>query len=1356
MTSYDDTTSAYRLEELLSSFYRIQKVTKVNYHQYISKSQDDQWSIQMELLLRKQDPKNLVAVLSKELWCFSVNDDPIPELPQRDPKKNEMTEIEPDKSGEFTSDYSKPNLPPPYALFLKALRRAIYINMALESNSQVIPYGNACIPHNIQNGSPNPLILLEPHLFANGDLSIAACVKNIGLFSLREDDINDQFLREHALYLAPSAVRMYIQRTNKQNYLSPPPVNADLLLMTLSVSHGISFKDKKSVKWVTVIPYLNHLNGYTPIVASYLKLPPDVRSIVWPLELCYAQPAAKISSGTEEAACFESFQDVLEVIDDFIQVRQTSAYRTPGSSGNLGTNPLSTGGAFTEQFQQFYKNPSSVGNTHLRISPIGVNNNISPIYTGIDKVMSNTITNNESFNPAFNSTPNTNRDGNQLFNDRKQEHLETNLTPLKSEIERRIILGGSMDDIGNDKELFGDEDEDEDGDNDKISNDDESNHSNSSEIREELDVSMTNEDEDEDLFGDKDDTPTDEQKKSTKTDEITEDMFGMSDDEETNWTNSGTGDQFYMDSNESGRLPLRRPNMKRKYLDIPIDEMTLSNSPLYMDPGAPLPVETPRDRRKSVFAPLTFNPIIENNVDNKYKNGGKFSISPGQNDEALKFDISTGEFSSSEDEDTDSSFEGLDYNSLKQEQEPTISDPPYLHFQSIQGMQDSVSPNLLSNNYQIASEQFNKDGSNSIWKLPHQELQSPLKNIDQSLKVQDNSTDIVDGLHSIQTTGEETPLTDQSSRSEGIDDKKEKMTDKYQFNSLPFLLRHMPLSSIPEIFITTNPTITRTKNDQESLDLLCEQIVFDFNILENLRIPQIQYEGVSIDQDGLISNTMHKLFPQFEQLDGNEMITKFYTIKEPFVYVKKHHETIKIRSNSQPFAKFLNLKPPEQIKNFKFLLLTTSFKDDCASFVSTLSQTYTSQEFGFCELLKLNSDEPSGLIYLKDFEKNKLLLLAAQIVSYCSTNKTSNNDATLMIILPLADKSLFKLLSSIKVFQIIRNEVKAKIPNIDLFLKTVPLDFIKNPLTSVDEYYNVCASIFNILMPKSSKFTTIAHKLPDEVKFRTLQAHNEPSYIHYDAYIHLAYSRSIDKQWIFGALSDSSGKENIIKSWYVGTSKSLFDEACQQLWNLALGLAGKKYGKICLILTRLDGILPDDELMNWRRLSGRNVHLAVVCVDDNTKVSFYDGDKLYPTFKPIYKDEKLSNTFNRNNMDDYEIRNVDDDIHGVIFRNPFPLANSQHRCAIKSGALVKFKRTAGDSLLDKFEVNLLNCPHSDSTRLLELILQEFRTLAGLNVWFGVSNGEDAHIPWHVLAVKKMMRTLVHINVDTEHQQEEVK
>ena len=120
--------------------------------------------------------------------------------------------------------------------------------------------------------------------------------------------------------------------------------------------------------------------------------------------------------------------------------------------------------------------------------------------------------------------------------------------------------------------------------------------------------------------------------------------------------------------------------------------------------------------------------------------------------------------------------------------------------------------------------------------------------------------------------------------------------------------------------------------------------------------------------------------------------------------------------------------------------------------------------------------------------------------------------------------------------------------------------------------------------------------------FRNHQAGGGTGVIQYDSFVHLAYARSVDKKWVFAVLSSSDGRSNIVKTWYVGSSKKLFDEACTRLWELGSSLAGKQYGKICLVLTRLNGTLPDDELMNWRRLSGRNVHLAVVCVDDNTKI----------------------------------------------------------------------------------------------------------------------------------------------------------
>ncbi|SMN20954.1 similar to Saccharomyces cerevisiae YDR443C SSN2 Subunit of the RNA polymerase II mediator complex [Maudiozyma saulgeensis] len=1395
----DPTPIHYRLEDVFSSFYKINTIQKINYEQYIPKNQDERWSIQMELQLRKQDPKTLVALLSKELWRFSINDDTIPPLPLGDNNENSITTVDsnisendeksiitPEKTGEFTADYSKPNLPPYYALFLKALRKSIYINLALNSNNTLVQFGNACIPLNNENNDKNFLLQIEPHLFSNSDLALSICVKNLEFSQLKEESLNSSYLRSHALYMAPSGIRAYIKTTTKQKYLVSPPNNADILLDTLFTSHGINLKGKKNMKWISLIPHLGHLNGQTPSVGSYMIPPSETRSITWPLDLCLVQSSFDNVSGKMDAVSSDDFQNAIDMIDDFIQIKQTSAYRTPGSSGAMGTNPMSTGGPYTEQLQPINKKSVSSVNGNLGLSPLGgtqstlrntgvldAGNNllsnsrgISPQYSTIERLAPNPA---DAFTGEFSTTPiNNENNNNQLFNDRKHD---LRMNPLKMDTDKPMTI---MDDVlddnnGDNKELFGDDDEDMIDPKDKIIG---------SVTQDKNLPSNPISDDDEDLFGETSEEDSKPLVSKLTSDEITEDMFGMSDDEEGNnrssTKNTGKSKDISSDSfpeiNEAFETP-KKQNLKRKYLDIPIDEMTLSNSPLYMDPGAPLPVETPRERRKSVFAPLTFNPKIENNVDNKYKNGGKFSFSPSQKEEALKFDVSNGEISSSEEEDSDSSLDSFDYPNIKNDLrslDGNINDQPYSQLTTTQ---DNLPTGLLSGVFNGSSELYNnREGSNSIWRLPPSEIpqtDSPLKSIEASIPSPLEGSNQSDNFGKVLNVGNfkenessasrnvsdsSKPFNSSTSDSGNDSSTSESFTTIKQHTSsnIPFLLRHMPLSSIPDVFLYKNPTVTININDPDILNQLCEQIVFDYSLLKNFGLPNHEYQGVNIEPNGLVSKTLSSLFNNFEQIAGNTLINKIFPIKEPFVFVKKQDELIKVRSCVQEYVKFLNFKAPFGIKNFKFLLLTNSFKNDCLSFVSTLSQTYISQEFGFCELLKLSDEDANGLINVKDYEKTKLLLLAAQIVSYCSTNKNSGNDANLMIILPLESADIYEFVLKTQIFQLIRCEVRSKIPNLDLYFKLIPMEMIKNPLTSVDSYYNLCASIYNILPSKKVKYTTIAHKLPGTVTFRTMKAPHGSSVIHYDVYIHLAYSRSVDKQWIFAALSDSDGNENMIKSWFVGDSRIAFDNACNEIWSMALSLASLQFGKICLILTRLDGILPDDELMNWRRLSGRNVHLAVVCVDDSEKISFFDEDKLYPNFKPIFKNNDLSGRINPQNINDYEIRNLDEDIHGVIFEHPFPLANSQHRCAIKSGALVKFKRNSGNSTWKKFEVNLLNCPHSDSTKLLETILEEFRNLAALNLWFGVSNGEKSHIPWHVLAVKKMMNVMVHTRIEIEN------
>lgn len=152
-------------------------------------------------------------------------------------------------------------------------------------------------------------------------------------------------------------------------------------------------------------------------------------------------------------------------------------------------------------------------------------------------------------------------------------------------------------------------------------------------------------------------------------------------------------------------------------------------------------------------------------------------------------------------------------------------------------------------------------------------------------------------------------------------------------------------------------------------------------------------------------------------------------------------------------------------------------------------------------------------------------------------------------------------------------------------------------------------------------------------------------------------------------------------------------------------LTYKKYDRICVILTRLNGVLHDDVLVNWIKLLNMSIHLAVVFVGGDTKISFPDGDRMYPSFKPLVRNPKLFETIDYSNLNNYEVVSyyINDDIYGVIFENSFPLASFQHRCVIKRGALINYKMTDSKTLWDKFEDNLLICQYSNNTMFLEII-----------------------------------------------------
>lgn len=128
-----------------------------------------------------------------------------------------------------------------------------------------------------------------------------------------------------------------------------------------------------------------------------------------------------------------------------------------------------------------------------------------------------------------------------------------------------------------------------------------------------------------------------------------------------------------------------------------------------------------------------------------------------------------------------------------------------------------------------------------------------------------------------------------------------------------------------------------------------------------------------------------------------------------------------------------------------------------------------------------------------------------------------------------------------------------------------------------------------------------------------------------DIFLHVAYERSIDKNWFSAAWSDAFGDVNYIKSWFcLGNgnanqtastqsnnissitddmwtiSNSLFKKLNDDMNSKSCALGGKKF----LVLTRVNSIIPDDELVHWKRLSVKHkeISLIVLSVSDAPKV----------------------------------------------------------------------------------------------------------------------------------------------------------
>lgn len=610
-------------------------------------------------------------------------------------------------------------------------------------------------------------------------------------------------------------------------------------------------------------------------------------------------------------------------------------------------------------------------------------------------------------------------------------------------------------------------------------------------------------------------------------------------------------------------------------------------------------------------------------------------------------------------------------------------------------------------------------------------------------------------------------------------------------------------------------------------------------------------------------------------------------------------EIINLNSIVTNFWQLLYLKPILGEKDIQVLLISEVDRDEARynrDFLDFLTYFYREGRFGLMEKIHFPSEDENSIehgllqftideddkdthymqLYKSINKKLKTLVELIRADSISKTNKLSL-DKPLLLIFVNFNAKFNSLLEIGKISRNFSMLLKLHQLPLQVFVKIIPAQFFIKTFQQIPimkttstfkftklamSLYNQCPSkptntIFNV--DTNQLFTHVVKETGSKIHFKlihipSLKTDNEEAYD--DAFLHVAYERSIDKTWFSVAWSDPLGIVTFTKTWccmpsllsgntqrkdvydlktitdeIFKISNVLFKKLNEEIIKRTNGLGAKKF----MILTRINSVIPDDELIHWKRLSMKfkDILLVVLSVNSSAKVLFKDIEErlddpiVEPTFEPTIivdidgpeesldseeplidindgddnKDKDLfvpspsypsqfgdtptyispgSNfispgaEFNFNSTpflspDTEESNNANDGasespnevkpdlshliiqdrlpaITAIIPKSQVPSFNCPTRVGMKLGLLIK-KINTGYLV---FEISLLSCSNYwGLTPLMKLILNHYKKLITLSEIMGIndSNTSPNLIPWHIQAVSKTLRYLVHIDVE---------
>lgn len=488
---------------------------------------------------------------------------------------------------------------------------------------------------------------------------------------------------------------------------------------------------------------------------------------------------------------------------------------------------------------------------------------------------------------------------------------------------------------------------------------------------------------------------------------------------------------------------------------------------------------------------------------------------------------------------------------------------------------------------------------------------------------------------------------------------------------------------------TIEPNVNELKGETNTIqDELDNQLSFLDDITnEDILNPRTQLKKLnSIEWDAIYpeSSANEENWKKYQEIVHNVGQSSLVnTLEDSTIFslandkarVLKHNDTIlNLNSIGIKFWKYLNFSPLNGPKNFQLLLISENDHNMLhhnynIEFLNSLVYNYKECCFGTISKINLQPSDSrpdvegidNGLLLVHKEEGdyaygniykqiNRKLNALVEMIKSDLINKTNKFefDRPLLLLFINFDKSVNSLL---QISKLIRNFKlflsHHQLPLVEVFAHIIPwsllikqsgnqrrLKYLSNfKLSKLSmNLYNQCPNERNIGKPVKDPtkhlFTQLVKEPPSNLNFKFMNNgsnSNGKTSFNDDIFLHLAYERSIDKNWFSAAWSDPLGIVVLTKSWNcspvlqksnnknVHSLESISDE----IWNISTalfkklndevikrtsGLGGKKF----LVLTRINSIIPDDELIHWKRLSikHKDISLIVLSVNKAPKLLF--------------------------------------------------------------------------------------------------------------------------------------------------------